>query len=143
MRQCNLTGAFVPEIIQTVKANPEWVGLIAKRILSAHFPETIHDDVQNALGLSLDELGTGTSKEDARRRDHAFRERVLMAYQYRCSVCGHDLRLGRQTIGLEAAHMLAYQGVGIILPQSSEYLPKPEYLHWHQQQLFKQPARAI
>jgi len=197
MRRGKLVGAFSPEIIHALKAHPEWASLVAKRILSAHFPESIHDDVQNALGLTLEGVGGGTSKEGARRRDPAFRERVLMAYQYKCSVCGHDLRLGRQTIGLEAAHikwfqargpdivpnglalcslhhkvfdlgaftirpdtyemmfsqqlngsdqaaarMLAYQGVGIILPQATEYYPKPEFLHWHEQQVFKQPARV-
>jgi len=31
--------------------------------------------------------------------------RVLLAYEYRCCVCRHDLRLGGQVVGLEAAHI--------------------------------------
>ncbi len=37
---------------------------------------------------------------------------MLLAYQYRCGVCGHDLRLGSQTIGLEAAHIKWFQAQG-------------------------------
>ena len=47
-----------------------------------------------------------------RRRDPAFRERVLMAYQYRCAVCGYDLRLGTQQVALEAAHIKWHQAGG-------------------------------
>lgn len=53
-----------------------------------------------------------TSAVRTRRRDPSFRQNVLLAYQYRCGVCGHDLRLGRQTIGLEAAHIKWFQAKG-------------------------------
>jgi len=41
----------------------------------------------------------------SRRRDPTFRERVLRAYEYRCCVCGFDLRIGNVSAGLEAAHI--------------------------------------
>jgi putative restriction endonuclease len=41
----------------------------------------------------------------ARRRDPGVRERVLRAYEYRCCVCGFDLRIGSVSVGLEAAHI--------------------------------------
>jgi putative restriction endonuclease len=37
---------------------------------------------------------------------------VLRAYQYRCCVCGYDLRLGGQVVGLEAAHIKWCQAGG-------------------------------
>jgi putative restriction endonuclease len=40
-----------------------------------------------------------------RRRDPGFRERVLRADEYRCCVCGFDLRIGLTPAGLEAAHI--------------------------------------
>jgi putative restriction endonuclease len=40
-----------------------------------------------------------------RRRDPYFREKVLRAYEYRCCVCGFDLRIGHAPAGLEAAHI--------------------------------------
>jgi len=42
-------------------------------------------------------------------RDPAFREKVLVAYEYRCCVCGYDLRLVRQIVGVEAAHIRWFQ----------------------------------
>jgi len=47
-----------------------------------------------------------------RRRDPAFREKVLLAYKYRCCVCGHDLRMGGHAIGLESARVYATQSRG-------------------------------
>jgi putative restriction endonuclease len=51
------------------------------------------------------------SKPDAydlaikKRRDPSFRERVLRAYEYRCCICGFDLRIGAISAGLEAGHI--------------------------------------
>jgi hypothetical protein len=38
--------------------------------------------------------------------------------------------------------MLVYQGTGLILPQSNEYFPQPDFLAWHRKEVFKSPARA-
>ena len=38
-------------------------------------------------------------------RDPRFRHRVLRAYERRCAVCGFDLRVEDQLLGLEAAHI--------------------------------------
>jgi len=37
---------------------------------------------------------------------------VLLAYEYRCCVCAHDLRMGGHAIGLEAAHIKWFQARG-------------------------------
>jgi hypothetical protein len=39
--------------------------------------------------------------------------------------------------------LLAYHGKPIRPPQSPQYLPKEEYLHWHMQQVFRGPARHL
>lgn len=196
LRDNHIKGGFPPALRKTLQADPQLVATIARRIIDAHFPESIRGDVLAAVGLPDDLPAASAEGEAARRRDPAFREKVLLAYQYRCSVCGHDLRLGHQTIGLEAAHikwfqaqgpdivpnglalcslhhkifdlgaftilpgtyqmvfsqhlngsdetaqrMLAYHGAGLILPQSSEYMPRSEFLMWHGKQVFKQPMR--
>jgi putative restriction endonuclease len=84
---------------------------VAQRIVDAHFPESIRGDVLDAVGLAQVE-SMGTAKDPQRRRDPAFRAKVLLAYQYRCAVCGHDLRMGQQSIGLEAAHIKWFQANG-------------------------------
>jgi putative restriction endonuclease len=65
-------------------------------------------DILAAVGLTL---GTGTTKAD-RKRDPAFRQRVLTAYEYRCAVCGFDVRLGSVSIALDAAHIRWHQAGG-------------------------------
>lgn len=197
LRKFHIKGGFTPALREALEAEPQLVTVIANRIVDAHFPESIRADVLSAVGLPNDPSEALTDTRTARRRNPAFREKVLLAYQYRCGVCGHDLRLGRQSIGLEAAHikwfqangpdeipngialcslhhkvfdlgaftvladgyqivfsqhlhgseevtrrMLCYQGAALILPQSPEYLPKPEFLAWHAREVFKTPARS-
>ena len=192
----HVKGGFTPALRNALEVDPQLVAILANRIVDAHFPESIRSDVLSAVGLSSDPSEVLMDTRTTRRRNPAFRESVLLAYQYRCGVCGHDLRLGRQTIGLEAAHikwfqangpdeipngialcslhhkvfdlgaftvlpdgyqivfsqhlngsdeaarrMLAYQGAALILPQSRDYLPKPEFLAWHEKKVFKTPAR--
>lgn len=197
LRSNHVRGGFPPAVRDALQRDPQLVATIAQRIVEAHFPESIRGEVLAAVGLPVDLSGAASAPESIRRRDPAFREKVLLAYQYRCGVCGHDLRLGRQTIGLEAAHikwfqahgpdavpngialcslhhkvfdlgaftilpgsyqmifsqhlngsldaagkMLAYHGASLILPQSAEYLPQPEFLQWHRKEVFKSPART-
>ena len=197
LRDKHVRCGFPPGLHEALRNDPQLVAAIAQRIVDAHFPESIRSDVLAAVGLPAD-LSVSLSTADAtRRREPAFREKVLLAYQYRCCVCGHDLRLGRQTIGLEAAHIkwfqargpdtvpnglalcslhhkvfdlgaftvlpgtwqmvfsqhlngsdetarktLAYHGAGLILPQSTEYLPRAEFLEWHRREVFKEPSRS-
>ena len=47
-----------------------------------------------------------------RSRDSTFRERVLIAYEYCCAICGFDVKLTNIPIGLEAAHIMWHQAGG-------------------------------
>ncbi|NJD26384.1 MAG: HNH endonuclease [Betaproteobacteria bacterium] len=113
LRQGNVSGGFPETLRYTLIRDPRLIGAIARQIVDSHFPDTIRSDVLAATGFpdDISETPLGSSSR-IRRRDPAFRERVLIAYQYRCGVCGHDLRLGRQTIGLEAAHIRWFQANG-------------------------------
>ncbi|MCK9202635.1 MAG: HNH endonuclease [Sterolibacterium sp.] len=113
LRDKHVHGGFPPALREVLQRDPQLVATIAQRIVDAHFPESIRSEVLAAVGLSTDLSDALSVQQDsARRRDPAFREKVLLAYQYRCGVCGHDLRLGRQTIGLEAAHIKWFQARG-------------------------------
>jgi putative restriction endonuclease len=111
LRQNHVRGGFTAPIYAALRANPELVATVAQRIVEAHFPESIRVDVLDAVGLVPVESWAGP-KDPQRRRDPAFRAKVLLAYQYRCAVCGHDLRMGQQSIGLEAAHIKWFQAHG-------------------------------
>lgn len=112
LRSNHVTGGFPPEIRTAFQKNPALVAEVARRILDAHFPESIRQDVLDAVGLSLEPIDVGDADSVARRRDPSFRDKVLLAYEYRCCVCGHDLRLKQQVIALEAAHIKWFQAGG-------------------------------
>lgn len=195
LRQHHVSGELAPEVRAALVADPELLAEVAHRIASAHFPASIQADVLDAVGLTAPE-DAAYDESTKRRRDPAFRQKVLLAYEYRCCLCGHDIRLNNQVIGLEAAHikwfqaggpdvetnglalcslhhkifdlgaftvrpdtlevvfsqyvvgspeiqsrLLAYHGAGLIPPQAEAFLPSREFLDWHWEWVFKEPAR--
>jgi putative restriction endonuclease len=94
-------GQFTPAVQAALADDPGLVGKIARDLLDAHFPASIHPDILAAVGLDP-EL---TITAQRRPRDPRFREAVLTAYGYRCAVCGLGLRLGPQAVALDAAHI--------------------------------------
>jgi putative restriction endonuclease len=101
-----VAGGFAEAVRVALARDPALVAEIARRILNAHFPESIRQDVADAVGLSLETESAATPEQSQRRRDPAFREKVLLAYEYRCCVCGHDLRMGGHAIGGSRAHQV-------------------------------------
>ncbi len=89
--------------------------------MDVNFPSSIAQDVLDATGIPplaaitaqeaplSEESSNDETSAPRRRRDPAFRENVLIAYEYRCCVCGFDLRPGRQIVGVEAAHIRWFQ----------------------------------
>jgi putative restriction endonuclease len=82
---------------------------VAHHLLDENFAESLHSDLCEAVNLDLEALEVEAvrtrAKELARRRDPAFRERILVAYEYRCAMCGYDGRLGAAAVALDAAHI--------------------------------------
>jgi putative restriction endonuclease len=108
LRTLNAIGRFTDDVQELLENDPKTISDIARLILSTHFPESIHGDILDAVGLALDD---GADRA-TRRRDPEFRNRVLTAYQFRCALCNLDLRIGNMTIGLEAAHIRWHQAQG-------------------------------
>ena len=88
LRSHDVRAEFSADVQAALAADPGLVAAIASRILERHFPESLHQDILNAVGLTLETTVT------RRKRDPAFRQRVLKAYEFRCAVCGFDVRLG-------------------------------------------------
>ena len=112
LRSLHVQGGFAPELDARLRADPVLVSQLARRILDAHFPETLHADLLDAVGLDASETASTQDTIERRRRDPAFREKVLRAYEHRCCVCGFDLRIGNISAGLEAAHIQWFQAKG-------------------------------
>ncbi|WP_034761756.1 phosphorothioated DNA-binding restriction endonuclease [Rossellomorea vietnamensis] len=100
-----VAGGFTPEVYQLLKNDPRLVQEIAHIILDSHFPETIHQDILDAVGLDF----TIYTKK---KRDSKFREKILRAYGYSCAVCGFNVRLAHTLVGVEAAHIKWHQAGG-------------------------------
>jgi putative restriction endonuclease len=99
---------FTSQIAQPLQHDPSLVADVALRLLDGHFPVSLHQDILDAVGLDLARSETVTR----RKRDPEFRIRILTAYEYSCAVCGFDVRLGSQILGLEAAHIKWHQAGG-------------------------------
>jgi putative restriction endonuclease len=115
LRMHHVHGGFPPDVYEALRKVPGLLEAVTTRVLETNFPATLHADIAAAVGLSLDSpvphAAEGTEprtydRTDRRRRDPGFRERVLRAYEYRCCICGFDLRIGQVSAGLEAAHIL-------------------------------------
>src|SRR5262249_538800 len=100
-------GEFADEVQAALRADPALAGEIASHLLEHHFPESLHPDILAAVGLE-----PGASALARGKRDPQFRQRVLTAYEYRCAVCGFDVRLGSVSIALDAAHIRWHQAGG-------------------------------
>jgi putative restriction endonuclease len=107
LRSGNAAGAIPEEIRRELVENPHLLAEVTQSILSAHFPETLHQDILDAVGLHLDR-----PLAIRKARDPRFRNKVLVAYEYRCAVCALDLRIGNVTVGLDAAHIQWHQAGG-------------------------------
>ncbi len=102
-----VAGGFTEDIARQLQDDSSMVLGIVQNLLDAHFPYSIHEDILQAAGIDLTFKGAGRQK-----RDPNFRVNILKAYEYRCAVCGFDVRLGLQPVALEAAHIKWRQAGG-------------------------------
>jgi putative restriction endonuclease len=103
-------GGFPDPVFRTLRDDPEAVREVAHLMLAGHFPETLHEDILQAVGLDLE--APGASPASNRIRDPKFRHEVLTAYGYRCAVCGLKIEMQDKTVAIEAAHIKWHQAGG-------------------------------
>ena len=74
---------------------------IVHSLLDAHFPPSLHEDILQAVDIELP-----LHAFDTRTRTSNFRKNVLRAYEYKCAICGFDVKLGDTHLSpLEASHI--------------------------------------
>lgn len=85
---------------------------IAEHLVANHFPPSLHEPVLEATSIPVDPLSEPEARDGEkwvvtrhRRRNPAFRARVLKAYGSRCAVCEFALCHLDAPLALEAAHI--------------------------------------
>lgn len=97
-------GALPSELASALEHDAGLLAGIVRLLLEANFPASLHDDLLAAVGIDLLAAEVALPAR-RRRRGAAFRELVLLAYEYRCAICGYDGQLFREAVGLDAAHV--------------------------------------
>ena len=78
----------------------------ATEILQSHFPETLHTELLQSVGIEVEFI-------NKRIRDPEFRSKILRAYMHKCAVCEFDVRLNDRSICIEAAHVKWHAAGGV------------------------------
>ncbi len=106
LRKFKIAGGFTQPVFEVLKNRPEAVRELARRILTAHFPESLHESIAAAVGLQME------SRTRGERREAGFRDGVISAWGHQCAFCGYSVQLDHADLGLEAAHILWCQAGG-------------------------------
>jgi putative restriction endonuclease len=119
LRASGATGRLSPEFESELKDDPALCAIVARFLLDREWEESLHGDICEAVGLDLEsfevaaaQIRSATLLNERRSRDPAFRQSVLVAYEFRCAMCGYDGWIDGESVGLEAAHVRwwAYDG---------------------------------
>lgn len=108
MKKRDTHGGFVDDVWDSLQDDASLRQDVVQMLLDAHFPTSMHTDILDAVGLTR----AAESISSQTRRDPQFRVNVLRAYDFRCAVCGFDLKIDARPIGLEAAHIRWRQADG-------------------------------
>ena len=104
--ECNVHGGFKEEIYDVLLSDKKLITELASLVLEKNFPESIHEDLIQAVGLQLD------THDKKTRRDPDFRNKILTAYEHRCCICSYNIQINNTDVGLEAAHIKWHQAGG-------------------------------
>lgn len=103
LRERNVRGGFPAPLHDLLREQPELAREAAQSLLDGHFPESLHEEIRDAVGIPPTWVVRET--RPSQRRSPDFRDEVLREYERRCAVCDFDVCLGKELIGLEAAHI--------------------------------------
>ena len=110
----NVAGGFHDFIAEQFQNDSKLASEIIQNLLDAHFPSSIHEDILQAVEIEPPLQISKPQRRDSkrRRRDPNFRTNILKAYEYKCAICGFDVKLRHQPVALEASHIKWHQANG-------------------------------
>lgn len=100
LRDNNVSGGFNETISEQLQNDSGLTVEIIHSLLDAHFPASFHEDILQAVDIQLP-----LQAFDTKTRSSNFRINILRAYEYKCAVCGFDVKLGDSPVALEASHI--------------------------------------
>lgn len=98
-------GGFPEPVAYQLQTDPQLAFEIVQNLLDAHFPFSYHADILQAVGIPY-------PLQIPQLRLPNFRENVLKAYNYKCAICGFDVKLRLQPVALEASHIKWHRAGG-------------------------------
>ena len=98
-------GGFTPDVYEALKRDESLLVQIAQLVLDEHFTGGLHQDILDSIGLSREIETSKSVKSSNSLRYQKFKDAVLNAYGWKCSICEFYIGLGGQHFGLEAAHI--------------------------------------
>ncbi|MEU4686004.1 phosphorothioated DNA-binding restriction endonuclease [Streptomyces xinghaiensis] len=121
LREHGATGRLLPQV-ERLLADPGTLTAATRILLDQHFTPSLETAIRADTGLDSPAAKEGAelclpspAREPQRQplvrasapsaRRAGFAEEVLRAYAYACAMCGYDGALGRNPVGLEAAHI--------------------------------------
>ena len=110
LRRPESYGAFQPAVFRLLRSSAEARGRVVDAILNEWWPDTLHGDIREDLGLD---------RLDSRRRpqrDQQFTIEVLENFRYSCAFCGFHGLLNGQATGIDAGHIhwRAHRGPNVV-----------------------------
>lgn len=102
-------GGFTDDLIEAFR-DPKLFNATVNFLLNNNFPESLHQDILDYVGLEIEPETQIVYKK--KKRDSDFRNRIIEAYESKCAICGFQVRKGNQLVGLEAAHIKWHQAGG-------------------------------
>ncbi len=109
LREHGIMGGLKDSYYRAMQDDPNLAWRVVLSLLESHFPASLHDDILRATGFFAPSVVNDEQIVEVtvrrRRRNGAFRARVLDAYNGSCAVCELSLELQEHNVGLEAAHI--------------------------------------
>lgn len=107
LRQQNARGGLLEADHEMLRDDLQLQSLAIHKILDAHFPASVHEDIVRFFGLVFDDRHAND-----RASDTEFRDQVLSAYDNSCAISGFNLDVSGRSVGVEAAHIFWPQSGG-------------------------------